>query len=54
MRKKPYKEKKYLSIDLSEVRHVVSLDTNNLSVRLWREWRKKSEKGLFLTIYLQC
>ncbi len=32
--KKLYKEKSYLSIELSEVTHVVSLDTNNLSVRV--------------------
>ncbi len=50
MRKKPYKEKNDLSIELSEVIHVGSLDTNNLSIRLWREWRKESEEVLFLTI----
>jgi hypothetical protein len=48
--KKPFKEKNDLSIELSEVTNVVSLDTNNLSVKLWREWRKMSEEGLFLTI----
>ncbi len=46
----PQKGKNDLSIELSEVSHVVSLDTNNLSIRLEREWRKKSEEGLFLTI----
>jgi hypothetical protein len=34
MRKKPYKEKNDLSIESSEVTHVVSLDTNNLSLRV--------------------
>ncbi len=34
MRKNPYKEKNDLSIDSSEVMHVDSLDTNNLSVRV--------------------
>ncbi len=37
MREKPYKEKNDLSIELSEVTHVASLDTNNLSIRLWRD-----------------
>jgi hypothetical protein len=50
MMKKPYKEKNDLSIELSVAIHVVSLDTNNLSVQLWREWKKESEEGLFLTI----
>ncbi len=45
MRKKSYKEKNDPSIELSEVTYVVSLDTNNLSIRLWREWRKESEEG---------
>ncbi len=54
MRKKPYKEKNDLSTESSEVIRVVTLDTNNLSVRLWRGWRKESEKGLFLTIKLLC
>jgi hypothetical protein len=31
---KPCKEKNDLSIELSEVTHVVSLDTNNLSIRV--------------------
>jgi hypothetical protein len=46
MRKKPYKKKNDLSIESSEETHEVTLDTNNLSVRLWREWRKESEEGL--------
>jgi hypothetical protein len=50
MRKKTLNEKNDLFIELSDVIHVVSLDTNDLSVRLWREWRKESEEGLFLTI----
>jgi hypothetical protein len=50
MRTKPYKEKNDLSIELSEVIPVVSLETNNLSMRLWAEWRKESEESLFLTI----
>ncbi len=53
MREKPYEEKNDLSIESSEVTHVIILDTNNVSIRLWREW-KKSEEGLFLTIYLPC
>ncbi len=34
MRKKTYKVKNDLSVELSEVTHVVSLDTNNLSIRV--------------------
>jgi hypothetical protein len=41
------RKKNDLSIESSKVTHVVSLDTNNLSVRLWREWKKESEEGLF-------
>jgi hypothetical protein len=37
MKKKLDEEKNDLSIELSEVTGVVSFDTNNLSVRLWRE-----------------
>jgi hypothetical protein len=50
MRKKTYKKKNDLSIESSKGPHVVSLDTNNVSIRLWREWRKESEEGLFLII----
>jgi hypothetical protein len=32
--KKPYKEKNDLSIESSEVTYVVSLDTNNLRIRV--------------------
>jgi hypothetical protein len=44
MRKKPYKKKDDLSIEWSEVTHVISLDTDNLSIRVQREWRKNQKK----------
>jgi hypothetical protein len=47
---KTIRKKNDLSIESSEVTHVVSLDTINLSVRLWREWRKESEEGSFSII----
>jgi hypothetical protein len=48
MKKIPNKKKNDFSFESSEVTHLVSFGTNsnNLSVRLWREWRKKSEEGL--------
>ncbi len=45
MKKKPYKEKNDLSIESSEMTHMVSLDANNWAQDFWESGEKSQKKA---------